>query len=179
MKRYAFSSRQKLIMVLGFFWQININDIWLELIRICSGAILKCWYGWILSNVDYTYYISLWFKETRQRGRFAGFSLFISKSSTKENFTQCYKDGPLLPPLNFTATCVKQGRYVTFYNERIDWVHYPEGYQINAVYTELCEVIVEGNKLWPPPVKKRKKEKKSKYMYILNCNDNYIEFWYL
>lgn len=103
-------------MVLGFSLQININDIWLELIRICSGAILKCWYGWILSNVDYTYYISLWFKETRQRGRFAGFSLFISNSSTKENFTQCYKDGPLLPPLNFTATCV-------FYNYLTTNIH--------------------------------------------------------
>lgn len=86
---------------------------------------------------------------------FAGFSLFISNSSTKENATLCYKDGPLLPPLNFTATCVKQGRYVTFYNERVDRVHYPVDYRINAVYTELCEVIVSGNNLYPSLKKKR------------------------
>lgn len=78
----------------------------------------------------------------------------IQRDSTKRplcwifiiHFQLQYKDGPLLPPLNFTATCLKQGRYVTFYNERIERVRYPEGYQINAVYTELCEVIVEGNK---------------------------------
>lgn len=103
-------------------------------------------------HVDYTSYI---FCETRQRGRFAGFSLFISNLSTKEKSTLCYKDGPLLPPLNFTATCVKQGRYVTFYNERVDRVHYPVDYRINAVYTELCDVIVSGNNLYPSLKKKR------------------------
>lgn len=102
-----------------------------------------------LGGVYNIYSITILFKEyegheTRQRGRFAGFSLFISNSSTKEKSTLCYKDGPLLPLLNFTATCVKQGRYVTFYNERVDSVHYPVDYRINAVYTELCEVIVSG-----------------------------------
>lgn len=77
--------------------------------------------------------------------------------STKEKSTLCYKDGPLLPPLNFTATCVKQGRYVTFYNERVDRVHYPVDYRINAVYTELCEVIVSGNNLYPSLKKKKEK----------------------
>lgn len=54
------------------------------------------------------------------------------------------------------TTCVKQGRYVTFYNERVDRVHYPVDYRINAVYTELCEVIVSGNNLYPS-LKKREK----------------------
>lgn len=80
--------------------------------------------------------------------------------STKEKSTLCYKDGPLLPPLNFTATCVKHGRYVTFYNERVDRVHYPVDYRINAVYTELCEVIVSGNNLYPSLKKKERKHLK-------------------
>lgn len=58
----------------------------------------------------------------------------------------CYKDGPDLPPLNFTPTCITSGRYVTFYNEQISGVNYPAGYELNAVFTELCEVIVQGRK---------------------------------
>ena len=57
----------------------------------------------------------------------------------------CYKDGPALPPLNFTTKCTLSGRYVIFYNERLDGVTYPEGYEVFAnVYTELCEVTVNG-----------------------------------
>lgn len=79
-------------------------------------------------------------------GRFAGFSLYVSNTGIIERSTLCYKDGPQLPPLNFTTTCTKHGRYVIFYNERLDGVSYPEGYWA-FVYTELCEVIVLG-KIW-------------------------------
>ena len=58
----------------------------------------------------------------------------------------CYKDGPQLPPLNITITCDKSGRYVIYYNERLDEVAYPEGYQLELVFTEICEVIVQGRK---------------------------------
>ena len=60
-----------------------------------------------------------------------------------DNTSLCYKDGPQLPPLNFTTTCITSGRYVIFYSERLDGVAYPQGYQLMA-YTELCEVIVQG-----------------------------------
>nr|XP_022311266.1 protein draper-like [Crassostrea virginica] len=80
--------------------------------------------------------------EMRQRGRFAGFSLFVSKNGSMDSSSLCYKDGPQLPPLNFTTTCITSGRYVIFYNERLDGVTYPEGYELLA-YTELCEVIVQ------------------------------------
>lgn len=50
----------------------------------------------------------------------------------------------MLPPLNFTTTCTKSGRYVIFYNERLDGVTYPEGYGVANVITELCEVKVQG-----------------------------------
>lgn len=85
------------------------------------------------------------FIETRQRGWFAGFYLYIANTSGIEGSTLCYKDGPQLPPLNFTTVCTVSGRYVIFYNERLDETSYPKGYQLQNVFTELCEVIVKGN----------------------------------
>lgn len=58
--------------------------------------------------------------------------------------TLCYKDGPQLPPLNITITCNEYGRYVIFYNERLDKNIYPTGYELVNVVTELCEVVVKG-----------------------------------
>lgn len=83
----------------------------------------------------------------RQRGRFAGFSLYVSTTGDIQGSTLCYKDGAQLPPLNFTTTCTEHGRYVIFYNERIDGVIYPDGYEIQHVFTELCEVIVQGKEI--------------------------------
>lgn len=84
------------------------------------------------------------FVEKRQRGRFDGFSLYVSNTSDIQGSSLCYKDGPQVPPLNFTTTCPEYGRYVIFYNERLDGVAYPEEYEVIGVYTELCEVIVTG-----------------------------------
>lgn len=56
----------------------------------------------------------------------------------------CYKDGPQLPPLNFTTKCTEYGRYVIFYNERLDGITYPEEYEEFNVFSELCEVVVLG-----------------------------------
>ena len=81
----------------------------------------------------------------RQQGRLAGFSLFVSDNGSMDSSSLCYKDGPELPSLNFTTTCISSGRYVIFYNERLDGVVYPEGYERFA-YTEICEVIVQGRK---------------------------------
>lgn len=86
----------------------------------------------------------LFIVEDRQRGRFAGFSIYVSNTGDIEGSALCYKDGPKLPPLNFTTTCTEYGRYVIFYNERKEGVVYPDGYQLSLAYTELCEVIVEG-----------------------------------
>ncbi|XP_078330768.1 uncharacterized protein LOC111117643 [Crassostrea virginica] len=81
--------------------------------------------------------------EMRQRGRFAGFSLFVSTTGVLDNTSLCYKDGPELPHLNITINCTTLGHYVIFFNERLYGVTYPEGYE-PSIYVELCEVIVYG-----------------------------------
>lgn len=80
----------------------------------------------------------------RQRGRFAGFSLYVSNTTAvMPSGDLCYKDGPALPPLDFNINCITNGRYVIFYNERKD-KSYPVGYETTSVYMELCEVYVSG-----------------------------------
>lgn len=39
---------------------------------------------------------------------------------------------------------MEYGRYVIFYNERMDEIVYPKGYEVINVFTELCEVIIKG-----------------------------------
>ena len=85
--------------------------------------------------------------EKRQQGRFAGFSIYVSSNGERDNSSLCYKDGPKLPALNFMTPCTTSGRYVTFYNERHKGVTYPDGYVVDVVYTELCEVSVQGKKI--------------------------------
>lgn len=85
---------------------------------------------------------------TRQRGRFAGFSLYLSDTGAIQESTLCYKNDIQIPHLNFTATCTDYKRFVIFYNERLDGVSYPERYEVDNVHTELCEVIVQGNTLF-------------------------------
>lgn len=97
------------------------------------------------------------FKAERQKGRFAGFSLFVSNSSMPENQQNgflCYKNGQELPPLNFSTNCITHGRYVIFYNERLDIINYPNDYVLASVFTELCDVTVTGMvKLFLLPLK--------------------------
>ncbi|XP_065921327.1 multiple epidermal growth factor-like domains protein 10 isoform X2 [Magallana gigas] len=80
----------------------------------------------------------------RQRGRFAGFSLYVSNTTDQHRGYMCYKDGPELPPLDFNITCITHGRFVIFYNEKLPGTIYPMGYETSVVFTELCEVTVTG-----------------------------------
>nr|XP_034322549.1 multiple epidermal growth factor-like domains protein 10 [Crassostrea gigas] len=108
------------------------------------------WWKVDLGGIYRIYSINILFRsydgyEFRQRGRFAGFSLYVSADDDGlKSSSLCYKDGPQLSPLNFTTFCIKPGRYVTFYNERLDGEFYPKNYELANVYTELCEVIVKG-----------------------------------
>nr|XP_022307517.1 uncharacterized protein LOC111113516 [Crassostrea virginica] len=83
--------------------------------------------------------------EMQQRGRFAGFRIYASNTGNVNGSALCYEDKSQLPPLYFTTTCTASARYVIFYNDRIDGVTYPEGYEVlHSFPTELCEVIVMG-----------------------------------
>ncbi|XP_061185154.1 protein draper-like [Saccostrea echinata] len=107
------------------------------------------WWILDLGETHSIYCISVEFKdykdkEMRQRGRFAGFSLYISNTPYKDDGRLCYKNTLPLPPLAFNITCFGYGRYVIYYNERLDGVTYPKGYSSLHTFTELCEVKVQG-----------------------------------
>nr|XP_034321698.1 receptor-type tyrosine-protein phosphatase epsilon isoform X3 [Crassostrea gigas] len=116
------------------------------------------WWRVDLGGIHSIYKINIVFKDyngsdtdgkdhtTRQRGRFAGFSLYLSDTGAMQESTLCYKKEYQIPHLNFSAACTDYKRYVIFHNERLDGVTYPKGYEANNVYTELCEVIVLGCK---------------------------------
>nr|XP_034311837.1 receptor-type tyrosine-protein phosphatase epsilon-like isoform X1 [Crassostrea gigas] len=108
------------------------------------------WWHVDLGDVHSVYNIRIQFKDygseytMRQRGRFAGFSLYVSNTTVRQTGYLCYKDGPELPPLDFDTNCITHGRYVIFYNERSFGTNYPVEYGTSNVVTELCEVTVTG-----------------------------------
>ena len=59
----------------------------------------------------------------------------------------CHKNGRELPPLDVTISCIMHGRFVIYYNDRLNGTNYPAEYEIDNVFNELCEVTVRGNVL--------------------------------
>lgn len=84
------------------------------------------------------------FTATRQRGRFAGFSLYVSNTTDRQTGYRCHYDKENVPPLDYSINCVSHGRFVIFFNERKSEATYPFGFETNSVFTELCEVTVQG-----------------------------------
>lgn len=82
--------------------------------------------------------------EQTRRGRFAGFSLYVSNTTNKDDGLVCYQNESRIPPLDFNTSCITHGQYVIFYNERVVGKKYPSQYQTSNVITELCEVTVQG-----------------------------------
>lgn len=95
-----------------------------------------------ISHILFSYLVSN--TNINSQGRFAGLSLYVKKDGDIQGSTLYYKDGPQLPPLNFTTTCTKYGGHFIYYNERLNEVSYPKDYEVANVVTELCEVFVEG-----------------------------------
>lgn len=98
----------------------------------------------VSKNLIYFHAFIIYFVEMRQRGRFAGFSIYISNNGGINDGDLCYKNGPVLPFLSISVECFGFGRYVIYYNERFPGEDYPEGFEQSNVHTELCEVSVQG-----------------------------------
>lgn len=79
-----------------------------------------------------------------RRGRFAGFSLYVSNTTKKDDGFVCYQNESKIPDLDFNTSCITHGQYVIFYNERVVGKNYSLDYQTANVITELCEVTVNG-----------------------------------
>lgn len=73
----------------------------------------------------------------------AGFSLYISNTTSKDQGHLCYKDQSLgHPSVDQEIYCLIYGRYVIYYNERVDYGN--PSYLSQYAYNELCEVEVYG-----------------------------------
>nr|XP_022306631.1 multiple epidermal growth factor-like domains protein 11 [Crassostrea virginica] len=109
--------------------------------RVDLGKILSIHHIFILYRTDNVY----WDKNNRYTSRFLGFSVYISNTTNKGEGTLCFKDNFYLTatiPNPVNITCIQNGRYVIFYNNRTH-PPYPDGYSTYA-YSELCEVQVYG-----------------------------------
>lgn len=73
----------------------------------------------------------------------AGFSLYVSNTTSKDQGHCCYKDQSRgTPSVNQHISCSIYGRYVIYYNER-SFNNNPS-YLSQYAYNELCEVEVYG-----------------------------------
>lgn len=78
--------------------------------------------------------------------RMAGFYLYVSNTTSKENGHLCFHENQTKHEMileNISINCSVSGRYVIYYNERRRNVKYHDFYSMYA-YNELCEVEVYG-----------------------------------
>lgn len=75
--------------------------------------------------------------------RMAGFSLYVSNTTSKDHGHLCYKDkSGGTPSVNQNISCSIYGSYVIYYNERRRYNN--PSYLSKYAYNELCELEVHG-----------------------------------
>ncbi|XP_062584209.1 uncharacterized protein LOC134245990, partial [Saccostrea cucullata] len=119
---------------------------------ISAGGQTAEW-GVDLGRVVSISYIKMYYRTDNKPGsffdRFAGYFLYVSNSTLKNNGTSrlCFHDHQNVngtPTDDQRINCSVYGRYVIYYNERRPDVTYPSYYSPDA-YNELCEVEVYVN----------------------------------
>lgn len=74
----------------------------------------------------------------------AGYFLYVSNTTVKEDGHLCFHEtGYRIPSEDQSINCSVHGRYVIYYNERIQSVVYPSFFSAYA-YNDLCEVEIYG-----------------------------------
>lgn len=75
----------------------------------------------------------------------AGFSLYVSNTTSKDQGHLCYKDqSGGTPSVNQNISCSIYGRYVIYYNERSRYMYNTSRNMSQYAQNELCEVEVYG-----------------------------------
>lgn len=119
-------------MVYNFSKEENYNDIALFI----SECPITC-------KVDITTFFKREDNENIWLASLCMYNTDVSTTSKIKSSTLCYKDGPQLPPMNFTTACKNRGVTPSFmYNERLDRVSYIAEYELDSVFTELYDVVV-------------------------------------
>lgn len=73
----------------------------------------------------------------------AGFSIYVSNTTSKDQGHLCYKDQSIgVPSVDQKINCSINGHYVVYYNERSPYNN--PSYLSRYAYNELCEVEVYG-----------------------------------
>nr|XP_034321168.1 multiple epidermal growth factor-like domains protein 10 isoform X2 [Crassostrea gigas] len=107
-----------------------------DLGRVVSISHIDIYYR--TDNLGYSYYM--------YTGRVAGFFVYVSNTTSKDDGYLCYHDESTKESTlssNQHINCTLHGRYVIYYNERKPGVNYPTFYSKYA-YHELCELEIYG-----------------------------------
>ena len=78
---------------------------------------------------------------------FLGFSVYVSNTTDRTDGTMCFEDTNFTKyniPAIINITCIVEGQYVIYYNERLENHKNRTDFSENA-FNDLCEVEVYGD----------------------------------